>query len=257
VPYVGRGISPGDPILIPAANPGPLTGAGNNTWLLDGAEPTLIDAGVGADAHVEAVAAELAGRSLARVLVTHHHGDHASGLTALRARWPDLRAFKFPLAGETGWLPLADGDRVIAGDRQLTAIHTPGHAPDHLCFQDDVAGDLYSGDMLIVGTTVMIPAGRGGSLRAYLASLERLAALEPGRAFPGHGPIVEQPVDLIREYIEHRRLRDRQVRACLARGIEDIDMIVRTIYGKLPDAVHSAARQTVEAHLENLRTGNR
>lgn len=254
---MGRGFSPGGPILFATGHPGPLTGAGNNTWLLDGAEPTLIDAGVGADAHVEAVAEQLAGRPLARVLVTHHHADHASGVPALRARWPDLEAFKFPLPGETGWRALADGDRVVAGGRRLTVIHTLGHAPDHLCFRDEDAGHLYTGDMLIAGTTVMIPAGRGGSLRAYLASLERLAELRPSRAFPGHGPIIEQPVDLIREYIEHRRLRERQVQSCLARGIEDLDMIVQTIYGKLPDAVHSAARQTVEAHLEKLRIEDR
>ena len=91
-----------DPLLIPADNPGPLTGRGNNTWLLDGDEPTLIDAGVGRPSHVDAVAAALRGRTLTRVLVTHGHVDHASGLPALRARWPDLEAWKWPMSGERG-----------------------------------------------------------------------------------------------------------------------------------------------------------
>jgi glyoxylase-like metal-dependent hydrolase (beta-lactamase superfamily II) len=242
-----------DPVLLPAGNPGPLTGAGNNTWLIDGAAPALIDAGVGAPAHVDAVAARLAGRPLARVLVTHHHGDHASGLPALRARWPRLDACKIPLAGDSGWRTLADGARVVAGDRMLTVVHTPGHAADHACFWDEPAGHLYAGDMLIAGTTVMIPHGRGGSLRDYLASLDRLAALAPTRVYPGHGPVIERPVELIREYIAHRRQREQQVQGCLDRGILDVDLIVETIYGKLPDVVRAAARQTVEAHLEKLR----
>ena len=166
-----------------------MTGAGNNTWLLDGAEPTLIDAGVGASAHVEAIARALGGRPLARVLVTHGHADHASGVPALRARWPGVELAKFlPRTGRqsrgcvAARLPTAIGSR--AGDSVLTVIHTPGHALDHVCFWDPDTRDLFAGDMLSLGTTIMIPAGRGGGLRAYLASLERLAALAPARIFP-------------------------------------------------------------------------
>ena len=114
----------------------PMTGAGNNTWLIDGAEPSLIDAGVGHAAHVDAIAAALGGRDLARVLVTHHHADHSSGIDALRARWPSLDARKWVQAGEHGWRGLSDNERVRAGDRDLIVIHTPGHAPDHVCFWD-------------------------------------------------------------------------------------------------------------------------
>jgi glyoxylase-like metal-dependent hydrolase (beta-lactamase superfamily II) len=245
------------PILIQAANPSPLTGRGNNTWLLDGALPALVDAGVGAPAHVEAIADALGDRPLARVLVTHGHADHASGVPALRARWPALEVFKWPLPGEAGVSSLKDGDALAAGDDQLIVLHTPGHAPDHLCFWNSRTRALFAGDMVISGTTVMIPAGRGGNLRDYLASLGRLATLDAARIYPGHGPIIDAPARIIDEYLEHRRLRERQVLACLRDGVSDVDAMVTRIYPELDETLRPAARLTIEAHLEKLRDEGR
>jgi len=242
-----------EPVLVPVLNPGAMTGAGNNTWLVDGREPTLIDAGVGVPAHVEAIERHLGGRALARVLVTHGHTDHASGVPALRAKWPSLDACKWPVAGESGWRPLSDGQRIGAGDAELVVVHTPGHAADHVCFWEPERRLLFAGDMVVHGTTVMIPAGRGGNLRDYLASLERLASLEPQVIYPGHGPVIDRPIELIREYIAHRQMREAQVLACLRNGVTDSDAIVRAIYGELVDSVRRAARLTVEAHLEKIR----
>jgi len=231
------------PLLIQAGNPGAMTWSGNNTWLLDGVEPGLIDAGVGLPSHLEAIASALGGRPLSRVLVTHDHTDHSSGIPALRSRWPELDVRQWP----TG---LSDGQLIRAGDAVLTVVHTPGHAADHVCFWDEASRELYCGDMLVRGSTVMIPAGAGGGLRAYLASLERIAALAPVRVFPGHGPVIDDPLGLIAQYIEHRRLRHRQVAACLALGIHDADAIVTRVYPDLVPALRRAARATIEAHLE-------
>jgi glyoxylase-like metal-dependent hydrolase (beta-lactamase superfamily II) len=240
------------PILVPARNPGPLTGAGNNTWLVDGAEPTLIDAGVGHAEHLDEIASHLGGRALVRVIVTHGHADHAAGVPALMARWPGIEPWKWVRAGELGWRALGDGQQLRAGIRPLTVLHTPGHAPDHVCLLDSATGDMYTGDMVTKGTTVMIPAGRGGNLRAYLASLERMASLRPTRLWPGHGPIIEKPVELIAQYIDHRLQREIQVVECLRDGVTDVDAIVSRIYVGLADGVRPAARLTVEAHLQKL-----
>jgi glyoxylase-like metal-dependent hydrolase (beta-lactamase superfamily II) len=246
-----------NPLLIHAANPSPLTGRGNNTWLIDGEVPALIDAGVGAADHVDAIAGALGDRPLRLVLVTHGHADHAAGVPALRARWPGLEACKWVNAGETGWRPLIDGQTLLAGNIELTVVHTPGHAVDHVCFWNATDRHLYSGDMVVAGTTVMIPAGRGGNLREYLSSLERMARLAPARIFPGHGPVIDRPAEIIEEYLAHRQLRERQVLACLNEGTVDIEAIVSRIYPALPDSLRPAARLTIEAHLEKLREEGR
>lgn len=247
------------PLLIHAANPGPFTGRGNNTWLLDGAEPTLIDAGTGEPAHLEALAAALAGRALVRVLVTHGHRDHASGREALVARWPSLECWKWPDAGDApgAWRPLTDSQRIVAGDRRLDVLHTPGHAPDHVCFVDDPARAVYGGDLLIEGASVLIPAGRGGSLRAYLDSLARVEADAPRVVYPGHGRVIEDPRAVIAEHRRHREAREVQVLACAAETGPDVEAIVARLYPALDEPLLKAARMTVQAHLDKLREDGR
>ncbi len=239
---------------LAARNPGTLTGPGNNTWLLDGAEPTLIDAGVGHPEHLDELAQTLGGRALQRVLVTHSHPDHASGVPALRARWPSVEVCAWTQGPSADWRTLADGDDVVAGDQRLTVVHTPGHAVDHVCFREPVSRGLFCGDMMTATTSVMVPpAARGGNLREYLASLRRLAALSPTVAWPGHGEVITDPVGRIDEYLAHRAERERQVQACLADGIIDLDAIVARVYTDTPTPLWPAARLTVEALLEKLK----
>lgn len=245
------------PIRLAADNPGPYTGAGNNTWLLDGAEPMLIDAGVGAESHLDALAASLAGRPLARLFVTHAHSDHISGAAAIRARWPGVVCLKMPRADETSWTPVHDGDALTAGGRRLTALHTPGHAVDHVCLWDAEARELFSGDMALSGSTVVIPAGRGGNLNAYLRSLAAIVALDPVRLYPGHGPIIENPSTLIAQYVEHRRRRESQILGFVREGLAEPEPIVDRMYPGLDPALRSAALMTVAAHLEKLREDGR
>jgi len=234
------------PILIPAENPSEWTGpTGNNTWLLPGREPALVDAGVGDPRHVEALAAALNGAALVRVLITHWHPDHVKGLPALRERWPGLTVVD------------AAGDAVPAGDGVLEIVPTPGHSPDHLCFFERASGDLYCGDMARRGGTIVIPARKGGDLRAYLASLERMRALAPARLLPGHGPIVDDPIALIDEYIAHRQKREQQILQAMLDGARTVDDIVRRVYPALPESLSAAAADSVRAHLAKLRDDGR
>jgi len=135
----------------------------------------------------------------------------------------------------------------------LEVIATPGHAPDHVCFREPRTRTVFVGDMMAIGTTIMVPAGRGGHLRSYLTSLERLGALEPARAYPGHGPVIEAPLALIAEYLEHRAMREQQVLESLRAGVTDVEVMVDRIYPDLADGVRFAAVATLEAHLEKLR----
>lgn len=241
-------------ITLLARNPGTLTGPGNNTYLIDGVEPTLIDAGVGHPDHLDQLAKALGGRALARVLLTHGHPDHASGVPAIRDRWPGVAVHKWTTSADTAdWLPLRDGEVVPAGDQQLSVVYTPGHAIDHVCFWQPQSRELFCGDMMTKTTTIMVPpSSRGGSLSDYLESLRRLAALEPRLAWPGHGDVIDAPVARIHTYLAHRAERERQVQACLDEGVTDIDLIVARVYADTPSDLWPAARLTVEALLEKL-----
>jgi endoribonuclease LACTB2 len=235
------------PLLIPAGNPSTWTGpSGNNTWLLPGAEPALVDAGVGRPEHVDAVARALDGVPLARVLITHAHPDHIGGVPALRARWPALRLF--PEGGGSGYVD----HEVIAGGRRLEIVPTPGHAPDHLCFFDRASGDLYCGDLARIGGTIVIPARKGGDLRAYLDSLRRVRDLAPRRMLPGHGPIIDDPIAVIDGYLAHRAARERQILEAMQAGAKTVEEIAARVYPDLPDSLRAAAEETVEAHLKKL-----
>jgi glyoxylase-like metal-dependent hydrolase (beta-lactamase superfamily II) len=240
------------PICIPAFNPGPYTGDGNNTWLLDGALPTLIDAGTGRPEHHEAIEVALGTRPLSRVILTHRHADHASGVPALRGKWPGLEVLAWRFEGEESSVAIDDGQLLNAGDRVLRVVYTPGHAPDHISLWDEVRREAYTGDMVMRPGSVLIPAGKGGNLRQYLESLARLAALEPLRLFPGHGPTIEDPRRVFDEYIAHRQAREAQVLACLAEGATTVDAIVARLYPDLPPGLEKAAAMTVQAHLDKI-----
>lgn len=234
-------------ISLPADNASLWTGpTGTNTYLLPGRRPALIDAGVGRASHLDAVGAALAGRPLSLVLLTHSHSDHAAGVPALLERWP--AAVVRPAANA-----FVDGESIDAGDGMLTAIYTPGHAPDHFCFMDRADGDMYCGDLVRTGGTVVIPASRGGDLPAYLNSLRRVRELAPRRLLPGHGPAIEDPERVIDEYLAHRAQRESQIVDALRRGFGTPEEIVTDVYGALPPVLVKAAADSVLAHLKKLQ----
>lgn len=239
-------------ILLPAGNPSPWTGpTGNNTYLLPGTAPTLIDAGVGDAGHLAALEDALGGAALAQILITHAHPDHTKGLPALLDHWPSAAVRNVPPR------PCIDGEQIAAGETTLRAIHTPGHSPDHFCFFDETSRDLYCGDLARLGGTIVIPASAGGSLKDYLRSLERVRGIAPARLLPGHGPIVTDPAALIAAYLAHRTEREAQIAALLHQGCGTVMAIVERLYGPLPADLTRAAAETVRAHLVKLAEDGR
>jgi glyoxylase-like metal-dependent hydrolase (beta-lactamase superfamily II) len=251
-----------NPIAIHAFNPGPMTGDGNWTWLLPGPVATLIDAGTGAPQHLAALEQALGQSRLAQMLVTHAHVDHASGAPAIASRMPGVRARKRPWPERdsrwlVSWEPIHDSEIIPAGATSLVAVHTPGHAPDHLCFWHEETRSLFSRALVVLGATVRIPSSRGGDLSDYLSSLGRVLALEPVRLLPAHGPVIDEPEPLLRGYIEHRLQREEQVLDALRRGDTTPDEIVSRVYKDIQESLVAVARETVLSHLVKLERERR
>lgn len=221
-----------------------------------------MDAGTGRGAHLAALDAALARARLAHVVVTHNHSDHASGVVALAGRDPEVRCSKLPWPEKdpryaVAWRPLADGDVVEAGDTTLDVIHTPGHAPDHICLWHRPTRTLFSGDLALAHTTVVVPASAGGDMAAYLASLERVLALDPARMLPAHGAVIEEPEKLLRTYLRHRRAREAEILQRLAAAPATVPDLAAAMYPGLPEAIVPSAGDSLLAHLHKLEREGR
>jgi glyoxylase-like metal-dependent hydrolase (beta-lactamase superfamily II) len=243
-------------------NPGMMTGPGTNTYLVGRRDPILIDTGAGLPAYVPLLEGYLAERGWdrpARVLLTHRHVDHLGGVAQLRERFPGLAVAKMihrDTALPEGITDLRDG-QVVRGDGvTLVPVHTPGHASDHLCYYLAEEKALFTGDVVLGGSTTVIPDG-DGDLADYMASLRRLQAMDVRKIYPAHGPVIEDAPGKLEEYIEHRMLRERQILEALGDGVETIPEIVKRIYVDVPEKLHAAAGMSVASHLKKLAKDGR
>jgi hydroxyacylglutathione hydrolase len=234
-----------------APNPGPMTLTGTNSWLIDdgAGHVAVIDPGPADEpAHLEAVlrAAEPLGQ-ITTVLVTHRHLDHLPGATPLCAETGAALVGHRDLPGVQR--PIADGDTAFG---PLRALETPGHTRESLSFWDAAERALFTGD-LVVGTGTVVLDDQPGALSDYLASLERLLALQPRTIYPGHGPLVEQGAEKLSEYLSHRRERVQQVLDALrTHGPSTVDQLTRAIYTEVPANLIPMAARNVRANLELL-----
>jgi glyoxylase-like metal-dependent hydrolase (beta-lactamase superfamily II) len=254
------------PVRLDACNPGPLTGHGNNTYLLVGSGVgTLVDAGIGEPDHLRAITEKLARRHarLTQVLVTHGHSDHVGGVGAIAAAHPGVRFRKHPWpAADARWpVPfdaLTDGDLIdLGGGQMLKTVHTPGHSPDHLAFFHEKSRTVFTGDLVVPGGSVMLHWSGGGNLGEYLKSLERVLALRAKRLLPAHGAAVTEPSAVLQGHLDHRLMRERQVIEAVTAGLATVQAIADSIYYGLEPALMAAARENVRAHLEKLKTDGR
>ncbi|MDE3131477.1 MAG: MBL fold metallo-hydrolase [Acidobacteriota bacterium] len=229
-----------DGVGIRAANPGPLTLSGTNTWIYGRDPAWLIDPGPALPQHLDAISEELDARGgLGAVLLTHDHPDHAEAVAELVRRFSPV-----PLAAARGTVTtlLGDGDRY----GPFAVIASPGHAPDHLAYVvDDLA---FSGDAVLGEGSVFVSAQLG----AYLGALRRLRDLELAVIAPGHGPIVHDPAAKLDEYLDHRLAREAALVRALAEGKRTTGELLDAAWADAPARLRGAAAVTLEAHLEKL-----
>jgi ribonuclease/clavin/mitogillin len=238
-------------------NPGMMTGPGTNTYLIGRRDPILLDTGAGVPDYVPLLEGYLNERGWSqpsRVVLTHRHRDHLGGVEHLRERYRGLRVAKM-IYRDAG-LPedvedLRDGQTIEGDGVTLLALHTPGHASDHLCYYLAEEKAVFTGDVVLGGSTTVIPA-EDGDLLDYMHSLERLQALDVRRIYPAHGPVIEDAQGRLAEYIEHRLLRERQILEALGNGLVTIPKMVERIYADVPVALHAMAGQSVASHLKKL-----
>jgi glyoxylase-like metal-dependent hydrolase (beta-lactamase superfamily II)/8-oxo-dGTP pyrophosphatase MutT (NUDIX family) len=238
-----------------APNPGLMTGPGTNTYIVGGT--AVIDPGPAIDSHIEKI---LQFKDIKWILCTHTHLDHSPAAAALKAATgAQVLGRPAPEGQDATFKPdaiLENGQRVeiegTQGSITLRAIHTPGHASNHLCYLLEETRMLFTGDHVMQGSTVVINPP-DGDMRAYLQSLERLLREDIAIIAPGHGYLIGAPRKELRRIIEHRLNRERKVVAALERlEHPSLDEMLPLVYDDVPERIHRVAARSLTAHLEKL-----
>jgi glyoxylase-like metal-dependent hydrolase (beta-lactamase superfamily II) len=247
-----------------ANNPSAFTYYGTQTYMLGGEELAVVDPGPNLDDHVDALVQAIAGRRVVAICCTHTHRDHSPaarplaevtgapiiGCAALALETVGPRA---DAAFDGDYVPdrvLGDGDSIMVDGRAMTAVATPGHTSNHLCF---AYGDaLLTGDHVMGwSTTVVVPPD--GDMADYLASLDKLRARDDRVYYPAHGPPVTRPRQYVRGLIGHRLQREKQILRLVGEQPRDIPDIVANAYPGLDPRLVAAAGGSVYAHLLDLQ----
>ncbi|KAK3922441.1 Beta-lactamase-like protein 2-like protein [Frankliniella fusca] len=248
-------------IRILGMNPGVMTLQGTNTYLLgNGKRRILIDAGE--DGKLEYITnlktvLQEENVSIEHIIITHWHQDHIGGVKdILQHVGSDVSVWKFPRScgKEQSGIPLKylkDGDEFRVDDTILRVFHTPGHTTDHVILFSPVSGHMFSGDNVLGEGTAVFE-----DLYEYMKSLNIMLKLNPMKIFPGHGPVVEDPVSKLSYYINHRNAREAQILSVLhdnqEKKLSTMD-IVKIIYADVNENLHNAAAYNVSHHLEKLQ----
>ena len=257
-------------VRVVAHNPSALTFKGTNTYLVGSTSLAVIDPGPDDAQHREAILRAAGSREITHIFSTHAHRDHVDGIAALKeatgalvAAFPrDPAASRIALSATPSGkmfvnydfrpdLELAGGDTVAGAEWALTAIHTPGHAPDHLCYALAGRDVVFSGDHVMAwNTTVVAPPE--GHMADYERSLEILLDRNDDAFLPGHGGRLALPQRTVKAYLLHRQWREQSVLAAMTSGATTIRRIVPEIYRGLAPQMLPAAMLSVQAHVEYL-----
>lgn len=250
---------------ILAPNPSAFTYTGTQTFVIGSGDVAIIDPGPDSSEHLEALLAAIDGERVAAILCTHTHRDHSPlsralqsatdapiiGCAALSMEDEGPRA---DAAFDADYLPdrvLSDGESLEGEGWSLTAVATPGHTSNHLCFALPQERALFSGDH-VMGWSTTIVSPPDGDMAAYMASLAKLKARDDAIYYPAHGPAVDKPQKLVRGLLLHRRQREAQILAELGRGEAEIPAMVARMYKGIDPRLLPAAARSVLAHLIDL-----
>jgi glyoxylase-like metal-dependent hydrolase (beta-lactamase superfamily II) len=242
---------------IVAPNPSMMTGPGTNTYLFGSNEIAVVDPGPRLERHIEDIV-DKAGAPIRWILATHTHPDHSPGVRLLAER-TGAEVLGRPAPDDdhqdTSFAPsrlLDDGDTLVTDEFTLTALHTPGHASNHLCFLHESTNWLVTGDHVIDGSTVVINPP-DGNMKQYLESLKRVKALNAAAFLPGHGDRIDEPAKVVDWIIAHRLERENKVRLALVENPElSARDLVPHVYEEIPKRLYAWAERSLLAHLLKL-----